>query len=195
MRFKLVGCLSTAFIYCISVNSVAAIDIISKQGSQSTQTIASNPVRILERERRRLEREQRKWEREQRNEFRRQQRELRRLKRQQELERLEQRQKELEAARQAATEEQRLEAERRRQHFESLSPEDKKAYLAEQEARRIQANDRAAALFGLMSIFLIGGSGSSQQAGDRYVTCWEYGPDGSNRPYEVRVKAGEPRPC
>ncbi|MBD2329608.1 hypothetical protein [Alkalinema sp. FACHB-956] len=158
MRFKLIGCLSTAFIYCISVNAVAAIEIVSQQRSQSTPTIASNPVRMLERERRRLEREQRKWEREQRNEFRRQQRELRRLKRQQELEKLEQRQKELEAARQAATEEQRLEAERRRQHFENLSPEDKKAYLAEQEAQRVQAS-KVAALFILMLV--ASGSGSS----------------------------------
>jgi hypothetical protein len=161
--------------------------------TQSTQTIAVDPLRIIERERRRLEREQRKWEREQRNEFRRQQRELRRLKRQQELERLEQRQKELEAARQAATEEQRLEAERRRQHFESLSPEDKKAYLAEQKARRIQANDQVAKLLGLMLMFT-GGSGSSQQEGGRYVTCWEYGSDGSNKPFQVYVKAGERPP-
>ncbi|KAM3104470.1 hypothetical protein [Phormidesmis sp. 146-33] len=173
MRFRLVGCLSAAFIYCISVNSVAAIDVISKQGSQSTQMIAANPLRMLERERRRLQREQRKWEREQRIEFQRQQRELRRLRRQQELERLEQRQKELEAARQAATEEQRLEAERRRQHFESLSPEDKKAYVAEQEARRIQANDKAAAILRLMFMFA-GGSGSSQQNDSQIPPCYTW---------------------
>lgn len=166
MRFKLVGCLSTAFIYFISINSVAAIDIVSKQGSQSNQTIATNPVRVIEREQRRLEREQRKKEREERMELRRHQREQQRVQRQQELER---RQKELEAARRAATEEQRLEAERRRQYFENLSPEDKKAYLAEQEAQRVRSN-KAAALF-LLMLMNAGGAGSSQQDNSQKIEC------------------------
>lgn len=156
--------------------------------TQSTQTIAVDPLRIIEREQRRLEREQRKREREERAERQRQERERRRLERQQELER---RQRELEAAKKVATEEQRLEAARRRQHFESLSPEAKKAYLAEQEAQRVQAN-KAAALFLLM--LFAGGSGTNQQEGGRYVTCWEYGADGSNRPFQVYVKAGERPP-
>ncbi|HIK17682.1 MAG TPA: hypothetical protein IGS53_20660 [Leptolyngbyaceae cyanobacterium M33_DOE_097] len=189
MRFKPVGCLSTALIYCIGLNSVAAIEIVSQQGSRSTETfVSTDPFRIIEREQRRLEREQRKREREERTERRRQEREQRRLERQQELER---RQRELEAAKKAATEEQRLEAEQLRQHFESLSPEAKKAYLDEQQAQRAQAN-KTAALFLLM--LFAGGSGSNQQEGGRSVTCWEYGPDGSNRPYQVYVKAGERPP-
>jgi hypothetical protein len=70
----------------------------------------------------------------------------------------EERRQELEAARQAATEQQRLETERRRQYFESLSPEQKEAFLAEQRARREQA-DQSAALF-LMMLF----QGSSDSA-------------------------------
>lgn len=55
MRFKLVGYLSTAVIYCIGVYSVAAIEIVSQQRSQSTSTIvASDPLRMIEREQRRL---------------------------------------------------------------------------------------------------------------------------------------------
>uniref|UniRef100_A0A832M4A7 DUF1682 domain-containing protein n=1 Tax=Oscillatoriales cyanobacterium SpSt-402 TaxID=2282168 RepID=A0A832M4A7_9CYAN len=178
MSFKLVSCLSTAVIYCISVNPVAAIDVISEYGSRSTQTIATNPLKIIEREQRRLEREQRKREREERMELRRTEREQRRLQNQQELE---QRQKELEAARQAATEQQRLEAERRRQYFESLSPEAQKAYLAEQQAQRAQAN-KAAALFLLM--LFAGGSGSSQQNDSQKIECntWDdYANAGSRR--------------
>lgn len=63
----------------------------------------------------------------------------------------------LEVARREATEQQRLEAEQRQRYFESLSPEEKKTYLAEQRARREQA-DKAAALFLLM--LLGGGLGS-----------------------------------
>jgi FtsZ-interacting cell division protein ZipA len=75
------------------------------------------------------------------------------------------RQQELEVARREATEQQRLEAERRQQYFESLSPEQKQAYLAEQRARREQA-DKAAALL-LMTLFAGGfgsGDGGSNQS-------------------------------
>jgi HD superfamily phosphohydrolase len=89
------------------------------------------------------------------------------------------RQQELEVARREATEQQRLEAERRQRYFESLSPEQKEAYLAEQRARREQA-DKAATLV-LMMIFM-GGSGSnpnnSEQQKIEYHSplCWhDYG--------------------
>lgn len=166
MSSKLVSCLSSAVICCISVNPVAAIDVISEYGSRSTQTIGTNPLKTIEREQRKREREERKREREERIELRRQEREQQRLQRQQALE---QRQKELEAARQSATEQQRLEAERRRQYFESLSPEAQKAYLAEQQAQRAQAN-KAASLF-LMMLFA-GGSGSSQQNDSQIPPCY-----------------------
>jgi hypothetical protein len=68
------------------------------------------------------------------------------------------RKQELEVARREATEQQRLEAEQRQRYFESLSPEEKQAYLAEQRARREQA-DKTAALF--MMMLFGGGSGSS----------------------------------
>ena len=73
----------------------------------------------------------------------------------------EQRRQELEAARQAATEQQRLEAERRRQYFESLSPEQKETFLAEQRARQAEQADMVAGL--LLMMLSVGGSGSNQQ--------------------------------
>lgn len=71
----------------------------------------------------------------------------------------ERRRQELETARREATEQQRLEAERRQQYFESLSPAEKEAYLAEQRARRAQA-DKAAAL--LLLMLFSGGAGDSE---------------------------------
>jgi TolA-binding protein len=84
-------------------------------------------------------------------------------KRQEWLQLREQRRQELEAARQAATEQQRLEAERRRQYFESLSPEEKEAYLADQRARKAK-HDEVARLFVLgIATMMFGGSGTGQQ--------------------------------
>jgi len=76
----------------------------------------------------------------------------------------ERRRQELEAARQA-------EVERQRQYFESLSPEQKEAFLAEQRARRAQA-DSSAAQF-LMMLFQ-GSSGSSSEEGTRTYRCVVY---------------------
>lgn len=67
--------------------------------------------------------------------------------RQERVEAQKQREVELAAARQAATEQQRIEADRRRQYFESLSPEQKQAYIAEQRAQQQRANEVAAKLF------------------------------------------------
>jgi hypothetical protein len=81
------------------------------------------------------------------------------------------RQQELEVARRDATEQQRLEAERRQQYFESLSPEQKEAYLAEQRARREQA-DKVAAL--VMMMIFAGGFGSSDSGSaepEQYDPC------------------------
>jgi hypothetical protein len=72
----------------------------------------------------------------------------------------EQRRQELEAAQRQATEQERLEAERRRQYFESLSPEEKKAYLAQQQAMQAK-RDQAATIFLLgVGSLLLGGSSS-----------------------------------
>ncbi len=73
----------------------------------------------------------------------------------------EKRRKELEAARQAATEQQRLEAQRRQQYFESLSPQEQKAYMAEQRAMQAQ-HDAVATLFILGLMSLMSGESSSQ---------------------------------
>jgi hypothetical protein len=89
------------------------------------------------------------------------------------------RKQELEVARREATEQQRLEAEQRQRYFESLSPEQKQAYLAEQRARREQA-DKVAVLF-IMTMFL-GGMGSSDGGSDvpKDDTCADYFPGTSN---------------
>jgi hypothetical protein len=56
-------------------------------------------------------------------------------------------QAEAKAAREAADEKQRLEADRRQKYFESLSPAQKKAYIAEQRAVQQKQNEMAAKLF------------------------------------------------
>lgn len=101
----------------------------------------------------------------------------------------EQRRQQLEAARREVTEQQRLEAEQRRQYFESLSPEEKEAYLSEQRARQAQQADQTAALLLLMLGTFSGGSGSTSQDEGRYVTCADAGGY-----YEVYVGPGESPP-
>lgn len=86
-------------------------------------------------------------EREQRRQEDRARREQLERERRERLEAQKQREVELAAARQAATEQQRIEADRRRQYFESLSPEQKQAYIAEQRAQQQRANEVAAKLF------------------------------------------------
>lgn len=72
-------------------------------------------------------------------------------------------QAELDAARKAATEKQIQEAERRRQYFESLSPEEKQAYIKEQQALR-QKQVEAGLFMGelLLRSFFSGNGGSKQ---------------------------------
>jgi predicted membrane metal-binding protein len=86
-------------------------------------------------------------EREQRRQEERARREQLEKERQERLEAQKQREVELAAARQAATEQQRIEADRRRQYFESLSPEQKQAYIAEQRAQQQRQSEVAAKLF------------------------------------------------
>lgn len=82
----------------------------------------------------------------------------------------ERRQQELKIARQQATEQQRLEAEQRQQYFESLSPEQKEAYLAEQRVRREQA-DKVAALLLLMLLSGGTGDGDANQPAQKADMC------------------------
>lgn len=86
-------------------------------------------------------------EQEQRRQEERERRQQLELERRERVEAQKQREVELAAARQAATEQQRIEADRRRQYFESLSPEQKQAYIAEQRAQQQRANEVAAKLF------------------------------------------------
>ena len=67
--------------------------------------------------------------------------------RQERIEAQKKRQEELQIARQEATEKQRLEADRRQKYFESLSPGEQRAYIAEQRARQQKANEMSAKLF------------------------------------------------
>lgn len=99
--------------------------------------------------------------------------------------------RELEAAREAAREQERLEAERRQQYFESLSPEQQEAYLAEQQAIEEQ---RALLLLELGSM-MFGGSGSTPQGDGRHMTCSSgTDPNGGALLYQVYVPAGESPP-
>jgi hypothetical protein len=61
---------------------------------------------------------------------------------------MQKRQEQMELARKEASEAQRQEADRRLKYYESLSPAEKKAYRAKQEAIQKQQNEMAAKLFG-----------------------------------------------
>ncbi|KST66173.1 hypothetical protein [Mastigocoleus testarum] len=123
---------------------------------------ADKLLNTVERERRRQERRKaREMARRKREE----QRKARERARQERLEAARKRREKYEAARRAATERQRLEAERRRQYFESLSPEEKKAYLAQQYARQ----EAAAKLLILMLGASMSDSGSGMSSGDSHT--------------------------
>ncbi|MBW4510892.1 MAG: hypothetical protein KME64_30905 [Scytonematopsis contorta HA4267-MV1] len=177
MKFKSIGCLSSGIVYCLSINSVFALSKIPEPLTNLTPSAQIAPVIIARRvnpnvqrelsrqrnEERRLLVEQKRLERQQRQEQRRQLIEQKRLERQQRQEQrrqlIEQKRLELEAARQAATEQQRLEAERRRQYFESLSPEEKKIYINEQEVKKSRADGAAGLL--LLMLFVAGSMNNS----------------------------------
>ncbi|MBD2090625.1 hypothetical protein H6F67_12250 [Microcoleus sp. FACHB-1515] len=91
----------------------------------------------------------------------------------------ENRRQELEEARRAASERDRLEAERRQQYFESLSPEEQQAYIAQQQAMQAQ-RDEAASLF-LLGVAALMFGGSSGAATDESANdiCYVFNSDGS----------------
>lgn len=88
--------------------------------------------------------------------------------------------RELEAAQRAASEQERLEAEHRQQYFESLSPEQRQAYIQEQKSRQNQ-NDQVANLFLLMmfSSMMGGPSNASASDGSSNDICYVYNSDGT----------------
>lgn len=71
--------------------------------------------------------------------------------------------REQEAAEQAAAEQARLEAERRQQYFESLSPEERQAFLEEEQRARQAQSDREAALWLGIGALMLGGSSSEPE--------------------------------
>lgn len=77
----------------------------------------------------------------------------------------EQRRQEQEAAKREAAEQRRLEAERQQRYFESLSPEQQQAYLAEQKQRELQ---KAALFLGIGSMLLEGLSNQPEPAKPSY---------------------------
>lgn len=105
------------------------------------------------------------------------------------LRQAENRRREIEEARAAATEQQRLEAERRQRYFESLSPEEQKAYIKQQQALQAQREQTANLFMLMMFSMMMGGPGPGQQDGVRTVTCHDgYGY------YQVRLAPGEAPP-
>jgi flagellar biosynthesis GTPase FlhF len=101
-------------------------------------------LNIIDRERQREEARQKREQ----QEIERQEREAaRERERQERLEAQKKREEEFAAARKKATEQQRLEADRRQKYFDSLSPEQQKAYIAEQRAKQERASEMAAKLF------------------------------------------------
>ncbi|MEL6986814.1 MAG: hypothetical protein AAFY63_00020 [Cyanobacteria bacterium J06643_13] len=94
-------------------------------------------------------------------------RNLQQREREQALQERQRREEELVAARKAATERQIQEAERRRQYFDSLSPEEKQAYINQQQAVRKQQAEANLLMLGLFADFLIGGSSDSGNSGSQ----------------------------
>ena len=100
----------------------------------------------------------------------------------------EQRRQEQEAAQREAAEQRRLEAERQRRYFESLSPEQQQAYLAQQKQRELETMNRMLGLGFMLFGGASNGAGTNQQDGGRYFTCTAGGVA------SVYVRAGESPP-
>jgi hypothetical protein len=159
------GLSSVALVSFLSVNSGVAMSKVPEQVPNSTSSaqtepmIIANPLRIIREGVRTVD---------QINQIR-----LR-----------EQRRQEQEAAQRQAAEQRRLEAERQQRYFESLSPEQQQAYLAEQKQREMERT--------ILMLRLLGGSSNGgdidQQDGGRYVTCTAGGLA------QVYVRAGESPP-
>ena len=94
-------------------------------------------------------------------------RDIEQREREQALQERQRQEEELTEARRAATERQIQEAERRRQYFDSLSPEEKQAYIDQQQAVRKQQAEANLLMLGLFADFLIGGSGDSGNSGSQ----------------------------
>lgn len=122
-----------------------------------------------------IERQRRMEESQLRREEARERREEAEQRRQERLEAAKKRREEYEAAKKAATEKQRLEAERRREYYESLSPEEKKAYIAKQQEIQRQQWSVVGNLFRLY----MESSSSESSSSTEDTTCIRSRPDGS----------------
>jgi len=156
------GLSSVALLSCLSVHSGAAVAKVTEEVSNSTSLSQAEPVLMA-------------------NIFRRIQETVETMQQvEQAVEQVEQavdlvnsvvqqenRRQELEAAREAATERERLEAERRQQYFESLSPEERQAYIEEQRAMQAQRETEANLFLLMLGAMVFGGSDAGQQDDDR----------------------------
>jgi hypothetical protein len=137
---------------------------------KTVDTVDRTNDRIQRRERQRRESDQRARERKIKVEMQQREREQILQERQAREEERKRRQEELAAARKAATEKQIQEAERRRQYFDSLSPEQKQAYVKQQQALRQKQAEAVIFLLGLGLMYGGGGSSSQQQTTEyRYI--------------------------
>jgi len=102
------------------------------------------------------------------------------------------RQVQLEAARQAATEREIQEAEVRRQYFESLPPEEKQAYIEQQQAQREKEAAAQLLLLGLFTEFLINSSGESTSGEQSEYIYYRNTSTPTSRPAPAKVKPVRP---
>ncbi|MDM9385179.1 hypothetical protein QUB80_31490 [Chlorogloeopsis sp. ULAP01] len=156
---------------------------------KTVDTIDRTNDRMERRERLRTEQEQRARERKIRLEMQQREREQRLQERQAREQERKRRQEEYAAARRLATQRQIEEVERRRQYFNSLSPEQKQAYIQQQQALRKKQLE--ASLF-LLRLFLSNGSSSSPQDHKRDYHYIDNTPTPSYNPASEPVKPIDP---
>ncbi len=165
------GLSSITLVSCLSVSSGAAVAKVTEQVSNPTSSAQTEPVIIAD-----LFRTIRDG--------------VQTIDQVNQIRLREQRRQEKEAAQREAAERRRLEAERQRRYFESLSPEQQQAYLAEQKQRELQ---QAAWFLGIGSMLLGGssnGAGTNQQDDKSFVECYA-GNDANGKPMYDRYPSSQ----
>ena len=122
-----------------------------------------------------------------REERRRRRREMR-IRRKELRKEMKRRRKQLEAARKAATERQIQEAQRRRRYFDSLSPEQKQAYIKQQQQLRQRQTAAQLFMLGLFANFLVNSNGSSSRQQTQTVYKLEYQAPRQNNHFHIYKK-------
>lgn len=156
---------------CLALNELSSNQSTSQPKVTRVAGLFDDVVNTVERERKNQQRRKRQRDRERARQERLERQNARRKAREERMEAYRKRREEREAARQAAIEKRRLQAERQRQYFESLSPEEQKAYVARQRAAQQQ---QMKLFFGILSTgaaidSFMGGSGSGTSSTD-YAT-------------------------